>query len=350
MAGASLQDLANEIVNATRVITDAPPTRAGQPVHVSVIPGFSPTVGSISNLANTLTGGTLGSLTGTITGTLAVDKVDISISYSVLNGNVPAQPSDFARTPPVPPSGSDVLDVAFLLKPPIGENTQFTPAADFHIVVTIQATVEGFVAMRTIDIPVRVPALQIPAIAVLGRHSMTGTDINHFAVPAYDGDSPNWLLVMVRAGSPAQNLGALVQTINELMEIIQTLQAVLDLTGDFSSVLKLIAKAINEVPVVFFALGNVKNLGDFGGFDEEASSMILVGLKDLKVTLYNDEDFDNGGIDEDHSEFSLDTFFPPVLELVGFRIIPTFAGLNYDTDSGESINDSSESFRFGAAP
>lgn len=135
-----------------------------------------------------------------------------------------------------------------------------------------------------------------------------------------------------------------------MMEVIQTLQAVLDLTGNFSTALKVVAKAINEVPLVFFALGNVRDLGDYGGFDEEASSLIFLGPPDLKITLYNDEDFDNGGIDEDHSEFSLDTFFPPAPHVVGYRIIPTFAGMNYDTDSGESINDSSESIRFGAAP
>jgi len=341
MAGASLQDLANEIVNATRVISDGPLTKPGQLLHVSVVPGFSPVVSA----TETLTGGTL----GTLTGALAVDKVDITISYAVTtaDGTTPADPGTFARTPPAPMTGSDVLDVAFLLQPPVGENTLFTAPTQYHVIVTVNVSVEGTPANRVIDIPVSVPALQIPAIAVLGRHAMSGNSPSTYAAPMYDGDSPNWLLVMVRAGSPAQNLGQLVSIINDLMETIQTLQTVLDLAGDFSSILGLVAKAINEVPLVFFSTGNVRNLGDCGGFDEEASSLILLGLKDLKVTLYNDEDFDNGGIDEDHSVFAVDTFFPPSSQLVGYRIIPTFSGLNYDTDSGESINDSSESFRFG---
>ena len=89
----------------------------------------------------------------------------------------------------------------------------------------------------------------------------------------------------------------------------------------------------------FFSLGNVKNLGDYGGFDEEASSLIFLGLADLKMTLYSDEDFDKGGVDEETKQFAVDTVFPPELPLVGFKIVPNFNGINYDTDSGESIND-----------
>lgn len=229
MAGASLQDLANEIVNATRVMTDGPLSQPGQLLHVSVIPGFSPVVSA----TETLTGGTLGS----VTGALAVDKVDIAISYAVkkADGIMDADVGTVARTPAAPMTGSDVLDVAFLLQPPVGENTRFTLPSRYHVIVTVNVSVEGIQATRSIDIPVSVPALQIPAIAVLGRHAMTGMGISNFAVPVYDGDSPNWLLVMVRAGSPAQNLGQLVSIINELMEVIQTLQAVLDFTGDFAT-------------------------------------------------------------------------------------------------------------------
>ncbi|MGH9714885.1 MAG: hypothetical protein ACRD5M_16445 [Candidatus Acidiferrales bacterium] len=351
MAGASFLDIANEISDATRVLSDAPDVRPGKPVHISVAPGFSPTLGGVINLAQTLTGGAIGSLTGSITGALLVDKVSFSVSYGVFqaDGTTPVQATDFHRTPPAVAGVPDPLDVAFLLKPPVSENTVLTPPIQYHIIVTITVVVEGIPVSKSIDVPVALPALQIPAIAVIGRHAMGGGPPAAYTIPTYQGDDPNWLAIMVKAASPAANLGQVVSTINSLMEAIQDLQSVLDFTGNFFSILKLVADGINKVPLVFIIVGNWKDMSDPGGFDEEASSLILLGVRGQQLTIYKDEDFDKGGLDEEYKQFTVDdTPFPG--SPVGFLVVPNFDGIDYETDSGDSLNNSADSIRFGGVP
>src|SRR5438309_11115986 len=88
MSGASFVDIAQQIVDATRVVSNAQDARPGVPVNVSVIPGFSPALGTIlSGVTSTLAGGTLGTLTGPITGSLLVDKVTLTVTFSVTKGD-----------------------------------------------------------------------------------------------------------------------------------------------------------------------------------------------------------------------------------------------------------------------
>jgi len=103
--------------------------------------------------------------------------------------------------------------------------------------------------------------------------------------------------------------------------------------------------------LVFFIVGNWKDMGDPGGFDEEASSLILLGpgsrLGSQMITFYKDEDFDKGGVDEEYNQFTvLDS---PVLgSPLGVLVVPDFNAFNYETDpGGDTLNDSADSVRFG---
>lgn len=344
-----MDDLAQQIIDLTRVVTDAPGAKPGLPVNINVLPGFSTTLPGTTTLngvtlSGTLVGALAGTLTGTITGVLntLVDPITLSVRFVVKRNGMQVADTEFSATPAINVAGSltDPFNVAFLLKPPLGEDTTLVPAIHYDIDVTIDIAVEGLHANKTITVPVDVPAIPIPALLVLGKH----TDFKVF-----DGDDAGSLLVMVRASSPLRELGTLVSTINQLMSTLQTLQGVLNLAGDFIDALALLAKLVGTVPTVFFSIGSCPDFDDNGiNFESEASSLLLIGVAGTQVTLHSDEGYDQGGIDEETSTFVVDEIMLPgnIPSGVGVKKIGSFVGLKWDTDSGEDLNDSAASARW----
>lgn len=353
-----LTDIAREIIAATRVVSDAADASPGKPVSVSVLPGLSPQVPSNFNLSGTLGGAVGGALTGVLSA--LVNSVRIRVKYTVLRGGSPADASEFAATPPLDNptdfSEKNPLNVAFLLRPPVGDDTELVDPLDYEIVVDVSVDVEGHELhtgdpanampvgkLPSLTIPVSMPALGIPALLLLSRHS---------SFNAYDGDDPGQLFVMVRASSPLRDLGTVISTVNKLMSTVKTLQGVLGWAAsfaDFTGALSLVVTAVNTIPTVFFSLGNAHDLGDFGGFDDEASSSLLVGVAGTQVTLFSQEDFSKstGGISD--NEFAVFT----AADIGAGLGITTGVGVdrrdsfgNWDTDT-DSMNDAAESVRFG---
>lgn len=66
----TLEDVANQIAEATRIFTDAPQAKPGEWVHVQVTPGFAPAIPATSTLQNVTLAGTLGTL-GPLNATLS---------------------------------------------------------------------------------------------------------------------------------------------------------------------------------------------------------------------------------------------------------------------------------------
>jgi hypothetical protein len=346
-----LADIAREIINATSIVTDAANASPGNPVNVSVIPGLSPQVPTDFNLTGTL-GGTVG---GALSGVLnaLVNSVKITVKYKVTGG---PPGTNFVATPPLSadPATSDPLNVAFLLKPPIAEDTTPGDTITYKITVDLTVDVEGHVVSTgppsppnppSLEIPVVMPALGIPSVLLLSKHA---------EFKPYDGDAGQ-LVVMVKAASPLRELGSVLGTINKLMNTLKTLQDVLGWGAsfaDFTGALTLAVTAINTVPTVFFSLGNAHDLGDFGGFDDEASSLLLIGIAGTQVTLFSQEDFnqDTGTLaNDEHTVFSADDVGIPlgITTGVGVKNVPDFSGLKYDTDNDDDLNNSIESARFG---
>jgi hypothetical protein len=346
-----LADIAREIIDATSIVTDAANASPGKPVNISVIPGLSPQVPTNFNLTGTL-GGTVG---GALSGVLnaLVNSVKITVKYKVAGG---PPGTNFVATPPLSadPAISDPLNVAFLLKPPIAEDTTLGDTITYTITVDLTVNVEGHI-IRTgpptppnppsLEIPVVMPALGIPALLLLNKHA---------DFKPYDGDAGQ-LVVMVKAASPLRELGSALGTINKLMSTVKTLQSVLGWGtsfADFTGALTLAVTAINTVPTVFFSLGNARDLGDFGGFDDEASSLLLIGIAGTQVTLFSQEDFnqDTGTLaNDEHTVFTADDVGAAlgITTGVGIKKVPNFSGLKYDTDNDDDLNDSIESARFG---
>ncbi len=339
--------LAQEIVDLTRIVTDAADAQPGKPVHVDVLPGFSPGLPATTTLNGvTLSGSLVGTLAGTLTGTLSgvlstlVDTITLQVKFALKKDGNLVQATDFTATPAIGVADSDPLNVAFLLKPPVGEDTTATEPFHYEIDVTLTVTVEGVTATKTIAIPVDVPAIPIPALLLLGKHA-------NFAV--YDGDDAGSLFVMVRASSPLRDLGTLVATVNRLMGLLGTVKTVLDVGSFFIDALGTAATLIGTVPTIYFSVGNAPDLdGDGLSFEGDASSLLLIGVKGTQVTLYNDEGFDKGGIDEEHTVFEVDEqVIAGIATGVGFKRVDTFAGLDWQTDPGDGMNDGASSVRFG---
>jgi hypothetical protein len=350
---ATLTDLAAQIIATTRVVSDARDAAPGRPVSVSVIPGLSTSAPTGFNLTGSLTGALAGGLTGTLAP--LITKVDITVKYSVTDraGN-PVAASQFSTNPPLPATGSHPLDVQFLLRPPIGEDIRRTAAAEFVVRVDVTVTVDGNPAttlppapttgLQPFKIPVSVPAVGIPSVLVLAQHSVS------------DGDFPGQVLCMVRSASPLRSLDRVVGTLNAVSETIGRVKDLLGLVsvanpvGDIDFILDVFQRA----SIVYFSVGGAPDFNEFGGwdvlgfggFDDEASSAFMLGVTGTQARVWSSEDFSDSWPHE-HSTFTVpDLGVANGLPAVGFGVFRLDSFGDWDTDSGDSMNDEIESARF----
>jgi hypothetical protein len=362
---ASPLDIAQQIADATRVVSDASEATPGKLVHVEIIPGFSPALPTSSTL--TLTVGTLGALSGAIS--TLIDSIRIGVKITVTQGGNPATPGvDFIATPALGNTGTscdsatidttgnltttpDPLSLTFLLRPPIGEDINVgMPALDYVIDINLCINVEGVTLNKDIQIPISVPAIPIPVILVLGKHANFGV-----------GDDA-WLFVMVQAGSPIKSLDQVITTFNSLARVIRSLEALFSFASDFIHAVSLAATAISTIPSVFFHQGGfVSDMDDAAGsdIDDEASAALIIGLgvgtvgtspnpinvtltgQPTAVTFYSDT-----GFEDDHVTFTVTELLPG--SVLGIAKQLNFSGMHWDTSS-DTINDAIEGFRFGPA-
>ena len=282
---ADLTDVASQILAATRVATDAANAKPGEPVNISVFPGFSPQVPTDFTLT-----GTVGLVTGglgPIAGELAavVSSVKVVVKYSVTKDGAPT--AAYEATPPLVNDAavSDPLNVAFLFRPPVGEDVSLTRSFQYVVEIAIKVEVEdGFIAETgaapkppPIRIPVDVPPLPFPTVLVVTKHSRS------------DWRFPGQTLVMLKAASPHRTLGDLVKTVRELTNYIDKLKAVLQWTPipNPTQDISLVADIISAAPMVYLALNGARDFDDFGSFDDESSALLFVAPTGAKVTLYS---------------------------------------------------------------
>jgi len=351
---ADFTELARQIVNATRVASDARQATAGKPVTVSVIPGFTNTIPSVVNLTGTSTL-PVGGLS-TITETLVplITRLDVTVEYTVTDGDGnPVNSNQFSTNPPLAfplPSGqSHPLQVEFLLKPPIGEDIKRTPALKYIIQVDVTVSVDGNEAstktppLQPLKVPVSIPAIAIPAVLVLVQHSVGDSD--------YPGDA----LCIVRSASPLRTLDLVVKTLNDLAETISTVRDLIGLTGVANPLEGIdgILDVFQRASIVYFSVGGAPDFNEFGGwdvlgfggFDDEASSAFLFGVTGTQARVWSSEDFSDSDFHE-HSTFTVpDIGLANGLPAVGFGVFRDDDFGDWDTDAGDSMQDEIESAR-----
>ena len=346
---ADLKDLAAQIIANTRVVSDAKEAKAGKPVTVSVIPGFSPTIPSSFSFAGTSTPvvGSLSTLTGALTA--LITKVEFTVEYTVTDkaGN-PVAAGDVSTNPPLS-AGQQPLDVAFLLKPPLGEDIKRTPAIDYIIEVDVSVSLDGNKVstkdppLQPIKVPVSIPAIGIPSVLVLAQNAFGGSD--------YPGE----VLCMVRSASPLRSLDKVVEILNTVADTLSSVKDLLGFTAAVNPVegIDLVLDAFQTATIVYFAVGGAPDFNEFGGwdilgfggFDEEPSSALMIGVTGTQARLWSSEDFSDSDWHE-HSTFTVpDIGTTNGLPAVGFGFFRNDNFGDWDTDPGDEMDDV-ESARF----
>lgn len=360
--------LARQIVMATQVVTDATETAPGKPVFVKVLPGLSPTATSVGSVTNTVVEvGGITDVVSDVTTTLSqlVLPVSLKVHYTVLdeNGDLAGE-DEFATDPKlVPGASTDPLSLAFVFKPAVRGEDELVDPVRYEIIIDLEVDVDGNVIrtdreadpaageLPSIRVPVLVPPLRMPAICVFTQHSES------------DSRWPGETLVMVKEISPIREIHEVVDTLNDVSSVVKTLRDLFSFAAgggllDFSGVLGKIVEAVGNAPVGWLQVGSIKVFNDLGGswigsggFDNEASAMLLIGPTGTRIRLYSAEDWDETtGFPEFH-EYS--TFVARDLSEhggvsarfgIGFERVPSFG--DWDTDPGDSMNDSSESAKW----
>ena len=285
-------------------------------------------------------------------------SVDLGVNYAVRNRDTgdPVSAHEFTqlrRSPALP--GSDSLNVSFLFRPPLGDDASFTPALRYSIEITVTVTVRDPTvgtaapstpgsASQTFSVPVDVPALEIPAVLLLGMHP-------NFDVFGGDPEEAGYVIVMVRAGSPVSSLGGLVQVLKRLLELVRTLQQVLGwgTSTTFAQGIERVLSAIANAPTVHFIVGNSP---DVAGHILSASSIMLIGIQGMTATVYNHWLYNShilGMVDAHEAVVRAD----PIL----FGDVPTGVGVSADRwldlssvnwrTAPRHMNDQIHSVRFG---
>ena len=345
---ADLSDIARQVLNATRIVSDAGQVVPGRPVAVSVIPGISNTIPNAFTLA------------GTLAGTLSpiINGVQVTIEFLITdkNGGIIAG-SDFSTVPPLvrplPPGQSDPLDLHVLLKPPIGEDIAYVPPFEYVINVHVTVSIDGITVstkeppLQPLKVPVVIPPIRIPSVLLLAQHSFGGTN--------YPGE----VLCMVRPASPLRTLDLVVTTLNQIADILSLVKDVIGLAGvanPFTGI-NFILAALQDASVVYFAVGGAPDFNEFGGwdyigfggFDDEASSALMLGVTGTRARVWSSEDFSDSDWHE-HSTFIVpDIGTENGLPAIGFGVYRNTSFGDWDTDSGDSMHDEIESARFLSA-
>ncbi|MEV4440258.1 hypothetical protein AB0K09_14770 [Streptomyces sp. NPDC049577] len=141
---------------------------------------------------------------------------------------------------------------------------------------------------RTFSIPVELPPVTFPSVFLLSRHDK---------LSPYAGHDGGILIVVLRPGTPLKTLGDLIAALNGFKHSVLNLAGMLGWTpglGDLLNPLEVVIDCISSVPEVNLIVGVARDLEEFSDFNDQASSLLLLGAPEASVTVYRDTDFDVG--------------------------------------------------------
>ena len=358
----ALTDLASQILDFTRIVTNADSLTPGKPLRVDILPGVMPSLPSVSDVAKlslsnaqitqgqlsgTVVGTITGNIVGDITGALRVLPHDVKIKVTPsITRNGAAWVAPMANPSP--------LSFAFLLVPTISAESLASVPTHYEITLDVELTLstnagfagsqpasESTTVNRSFVVPVDVPSIEIPSVLLMGRHKSFNLSEN--------GDA-GWLLVLVRAGSVLKSAGDVVRTFNTLMQTLRDLQSVLGWAGGLGLFIRALQDAvdiINKAPSVFFFVAGAREMGDF---DDEGSSWLIIGTTGTTVSFYSQGNFnaDFSWGDDERTRITLpDLGIEAGLPIsIGVGRHRKDALPDWDTDAGDTMNDHVESVKF----
>lgn len=266
--------IGQELLSLTRVVTNASELEPGGFLTIDVIPG-SPLAGV--------------DLLGTAQ--LLPLRVEFKVEKRVPQPDGTTATEDWTgqtvRIPPKPGDTADLgdlLHVAFLLVPPLDFGGGVPPA---EYVVTVTLLVKNTDLKRTIQVPVKIPPIRVPSVAVFS----SGPRFEPFT-----DDEPNAILVQT-GDLDLPGLDKLLETYNT---VLSTLGSVADAVGFLSYVLaplRLVAAIVGKVPFPpNVAIGQADDWTELpsdtprfwgNGFDDENTSLLLIGPTNLGMRVFD---------------------------------------------------------------
>lgn len=263
-------EIAGEILALTRVQSNVGSLQPGQAVTVDVIPSMPVVAPGLTTAAGLLP----------LRVRYEVRKAPFTDADIVTVGRIPETPSDIAEF-------GDLLSVAFLLPPSIdfgGTGQASSVAYQIRVTISVAST------SRTVTIPVTVPALRVPAIALHG----SAPDL----LPWFENSASAYVLMT----SPAAEVGSVqevLKTYNELTRTLETLLGFLSIATSVTSAvlapLRLLTKTLRSTPLPpGFVVGSALDFDAYagsdrvagGGFDNENRSLLLLAPTNLAIELF----------------------------------------------------------------
>jgi hypothetical protein len=291
--GLLIDDLAQQVLEQTRVVSNGPVLGRDEALHVDVIPGG----GAGSQPANDVLNLGLG-------GTNQLDVLHIDVVYELQRNGTKLAAGDFIEVPTVTAGTTTtvtgLLSVAFLVAPHVklvkaGKSTDVAvalPTLDHKLIVklTISSTTGLLPAnpTRTIEIPFSVPTIEVPlpippAVCICAQdHELKGEKY----------------LIMLPPGSP-ESVAQIVSTYNSVLDALTALKTVLSLVEVVLTPLKFVVSTLAKVPTPYVTTSaRVQDFDDYNDFDDEMSSFLLVGPTGYGVSFSdtaNPGDWDDFG-------------------------------------------------------
>ncbi|HEU5157187.1 MAG TPA: hypothetical protein VFU43_09330 [Streptosporangiaceae bacterium] len=326
-----LDELANQVLELTRVVSTGPVLEPGEPLRVDIIPA-----------------GDGSQVTGLLGGLAPYDYniLRLHVTYKVfregemgdelLAEGDAADPKDYLRVPatPDPAPAADLLSVAFLFKPrikfgqkPPPPQLDLPPVELPRLDHRLEVTVAVGTTVELVDIPgtykfdeivaktivlkfavptVTIPLPVVPALCVCSRHANLALE---------QEGVPGKFLVMIAPGGPS-TLSEVIAIYNQIIEAVSALAGVLDLASVMLSPLQKVADLLESIPSPFVSTERwVEDFDVFDSFDDEMSSFLLIAPTDIRVQFSdeaNPNDWDASG------DIGLKEYQPiDLLQLVG---------------------------------
>jgi len=340
--------VAQQVVDLTRVVSDASRAVPGRAVTVEVIPGVLSAVPSISQLlqsaleagkaldpAQPVEPGAVGAeivstelpmvdetfsdlqitppggLPTTLNGTLGVtptgdlkqtllaavdgvvstvsDILEISVGYSVVDAD--GKPLRFEHDFTVLNAVENPLGASVLIRPSFVDDTLLAPADEFQIVVHVVVRVRlpalaggaHVEAEKTVRIPVVLPAVRVPAVLLVAANRDFGLDDERVAV-------------ILRQQSPHRVVSDLMQGLNDVMDVLGGLRALLPFVPIVGG-LTVLAQVLATTPRIYNAFGDVPDLESYGDLRSTHGAMLLFGVAGTQVTFFDDTDYEDWTLD-----------------------------------------------------